>query len=151
MALILMGMEVLEEAPKISLNTHRRWKCKCSCGNITIVYDYNLIRKTKLSKTCGYCAWHIKHPEAYSSWRSMKRRCDDINFIPYPRYGGRGIIHWNSFQEFIKDMGDPPTDRITGDAYTLDRIDGSKGYSKENCRWADKVTQSYNRRKFYRT
>ena len=30
------------------------------------------------------------------------------------------------------------------DALTLDRIDGKKGYSKKNCRWATRKEQSHN-------
>ena len=32
------------------------------------------------------------------------------------------------------------------EGYTLDGIDNDKGYSPENCRWADKTTQVLNRR-----
>jgi hypothetical protein len=32
------------------------------------------------------------------------------------------------------------------EGYTLDRVDNEKGYSPENCRWADKTTQAINQR-----
>lgn len=85
-----------------------------------------------------------RHSPAYSSWLAMKRRCLDPNDKDYPRYGAKGIgvsIPWTlSFAAFYHDMGDRP------DGTTLDRIDGSKGYERDNCRWATPVEQARNRR-----
>ena len=47
---------------------------------------------------------------------------------------------WKSFDNFYRDMGDRP------DGKTLDRIDNSKGYFKENCRWATHKEQQNNTR-----
>lgn len=47
---------------------------------------------------------------------------------------------WQVFENFYADMGLRP------DGKTLDRIDGSKGYSRENCRWATKREQTLNRK-----
>lgn len=44
----------------------------------------------------------------------------------------------NHFVSFLEDMGQPPP------LLTLDRIDNDKGYSKDNCRWADRKTQRRN-------
>lgn len=83
-----------------------------------------------------------KHP-LYSTWQGMKQRCTNQKHSGYYRYGGRGIFvceRWmNSFQDFCSDMGEKP------EGTTLDRKDNSKGYSKENCRWATKDEQQLNR------
>jgi len=80
----------------------------------------------------------------YSSWRAMKTRCYNKNNNNYRVYGARGITicdEWrNSFDVFLLDMGPRPEN------FTLDRIDNSKGYYPDNCRWANNQTQGQNRR-----
>lgn len=76
-------------------------------------------------------------------WGTMMRRCYDSSFPSYKYYGARGIgvcEHWHNKNNFIKDMSPRP------DGLTLDRIDGSKGYSPENCRWATYKEQNRNLR-----
>lgn len=91
----------------------------------------------------GYAIINVK-PE-YKAWLSMKSRCYYEDNIGYKNYGGRGIKvcdSWlNSFENFIKDMGDKPSLE-----YSLDRINVNGDYSKENCRWATKLEQSNNKR-----
>lgn len=79
------------------------------------------------------------------NWSDMHRRCSNPKRADYERYGGRGITvckEWSSFEVFLSDMGYPPEGR------TLDRIDGSLGYSKANCRWATKEQQDWNRGRY---
>jgi hypothetical protein len=80
------------------------------------------------------------HLKAYSSWMGMKTRCKP-NFES-GKYSENKITvceRWlDSFENFLKDMGDPPI------GYTLERENNLEGYNKENCKWATRKIQSRN-------
>lgn len=86
-----------------------------------------------------------KEMREYSIWKVMRTRCNNPNTDSAEYYHNKGITvceRWDSFENFYKDMGPCP------EGYSIDRIDSSKGYCKENCRWANNFTQAQNRPDF---
>lgn len=74
----------------------------------------------------------------------MLRRCYKEGSNGYNRYGGRGI---EVCQEWLDNKWNFITwaDGKYKKGLTLDRIDVNKNYEPENCRFADKATQSRNK------
>lgn len=73
----------------------------------------------------------------------MRQRCSNPHNVKWKYYGARGITvcdRWNSYQNFLADMGERPP------GMTIDRVNVNGNYEPTNCRWVDALEQSRNRR-----
>ena len=138
--------------PKSNKTKRGRWQhlCSCECGAIKNVLYASL--SSGVTKSCGCLSKDkatthgLSRTPGYKSWLSMLRRCNNPKSANYVYYGAAGIRvedpRWLDVRNFFEDMG------IRPEGTSLDRIDGSKGYSKNNCRWANYSTQNLNRKTF---
>jgi len=82
----------------------------------------------------------------YRIWTGMRKRCNNPNCTNYTGYGAKGIRvceEWETFKAFRQWA------ETSGyvDGLTIDRRNGSDGYSPDNCRWATIQQQGCNVRK----
>ena len=86
----------------------------------------------------------MRYTRLYSIWRSMRQRCSNPKAINYKNYGGKGILvcdEWNDFavfKEWAMENG-------YNDLLTIDRIDTSRNYEPDNCRWVSQKMQQNNK------
>jgi hypothetical protein len=122
------------------------WLCKCTCGNET--HAIGTFLRSGQIKTCGcgkkeYGVTHgDTHSDLYQQWTNMRGRCRP-NIKKAHLYYDKGIRvceDWQQYEGFKKDMG-----ATYQSGLSLDRIDNSKGYTKDNCRWVTFDVQCYNR------
>lgn len=94
-------------------------------------------------RTHGHTHGGRPTPE-YGAWQRMWSRVrGSANANSKKNYVERGIgvdATWESFEQFLKDMGPRPP------GTWLDRKENDRGYEPSNCRWATPTEQQRNRR-----
>lgn len=132
------------------------WNCVCTCGKKTIVRSWSL--RSGEIKSCGCLGAELSrkrkshyfhgysNTSEYHTWNNMIRRCSpgkDCSKNYYDR-GIRVCKQWvgkDGLITFYRDVGPKPDKE-----FSLDRINNDGNYEPGNVRWADKKTQSLNKR-----
>lgn len=142
---------------------YRLWRCRCDCGNDTLVRSNQLNRSSVQSCGClvkdaardrGVRAVQRRatnpQPPAesrsveYRTWGAIIYRCTNPTAPHWKHYGGRGITicdEWRrDYRSFLAHMGRRPSAD-----HSIDRINNDRGYEPGNVRWAVPVAQARNR------
>lgn len=136
------------------------WKCKCDCGGEKIVSS-TLLKNGKVA-SCGCLlteqrkkpkrtTHNMSKTDIYKKYMSMIGRCSP-KYHAHKDYYDKGISvceEWvgengfECFRDWSYENGYDASKRWT--EMTLDRIDNSKGYSPQNCRWTTEKEQQNNK------
>jgi hypothetical protein len=155
-------LEIIESAGRNPKNRSRLWKCKCRCGNFTII-DTNSIKARRiiscgcsrkgnnLGNKFGFKHGLTKHGERahplYDLRNRILTRCYNAKPSDYPYYQGKGIT---VSDEWIKDPWAFHNWAIANGwqkGLCLDRIDPEGNYEPNNCQF---LTISQNLKKMHR-
>lgn len=138
-------------------NGMSRWKCKCDCGNETVVYGRALKSGNTLSCGC-YHKEHISeygfkhggcHERLYQIYHGMKQRCYNENSKVYRWYGAKGIKICDIWLESYENFKEWALNNGYESDLTIDRIDSNGDYNPDNCRWISQKENVERSRKHY--
>lgn len=142
---------VLEKDTSYKSDKNVKWIVQCDCGCVKSLQGSQL--RSGSTKSCG-CFLEEKRgkkrethgmskTKEYNTWTGVVNRTSNATESTRKWYFDKGIgmsEEWrSSFEQFYADLGPCP------EGYSLDRIDPSGDYCKENCRWASLELQAINK------
>lgn len=146
-------LTVIERAENKHNNS--AWLCKCECGALCVVQSCSL--RSGRTKSCGcfqkeqitkileiHGQAKGNHTRLYNIYHGIKKRCYKKDEKSFNRYGGKGITMCNEWLNDFQSFYDWAMSNGYADNLTIDRIDNSKGYFPDNCRWVTYKVQNNN-------
>lgn len=128
--------------------------CQCDCGSVSVIRCDHL--KSGLTNSCGCLQRQIARSSStthgmtgtplHAIWVSMLQRCRDKNAENYERYGGRGILVCEEWQE-LKPFADWAMANGYQEGLSIERLDANGNYEPGNCKWIPLILQSRNTRR----
>jgi len=134
------GVEKLQELERKEANVLLLCKCPL-CSNTFTMWRSHFYRGSN-----GCSCIHPVSERLYRIWTNMKTRCFNANNPSYNYiYGSKGIEVCDEWANSYKVFEKWAISNGYNDTLTIDRIDNSKDYSPDNCRWATYLQQNQNR------
>lgn len=135
------------------------WRFICDCGNDIITRGADV--RSGRTKSCGClvrenaisildlahaaATRHGKsHDPIYKIWYGMKGRCYTKSNTGYPRYGAKGITVCDEWRDNPQVFIEWAMNNGYQKGLSIDRIDGTKGYYPDNCRFVTQKEQMRN-------
>ncbi len=125
------------------------WLFRCDCGAEKAISKQSVLRgltrscgclrvenTTQMKTTHGYT-----YTAEYAVWEGIRKRCIRLGVRNYSARGISVCERWESFKNFLADMGPKPSP-----GHSIDRIDVDGNYEPSNCRWATQKEQMNNKR-----
>ncbi|MGL5717304.1 MAG: hypothetical protein ACRCX2_30105 [Paraclostridium sp.] len=142
---------IIDILPKINDKSPIKYLVKCNiCENTKTLLSTN-ISKSKGIIHSPYCLQDehdiILDKKLQQIYNGIKRRCSDVNHQSYKYYGEKGIMcEWKTLSDFKRDMWKSFIEACeTLNHPSIERMDNSKNYSKDNCIWIDMFYQAKNK------
>lgn len=136
------------------------FKCIGVTEGKKLIIECNICKNTKIITTSGFKN-NVSHKMCgkdldmygtrfYRIWANMRTRTNNSNYEKWKHYGGKGISSesWKYFADFYRDMYASYLTHVNifGEKdTTLDRLDNSKNYNKNNCKWSTLSEQASNK------
>lgn len=140
---------VLDDKPIRTSPKHRKYLCRCSCGNISHVDAFHLYNKTHMG--CGKCHHGGTLGNRNPNFTGYKNYAGGLFYQMKRNAKNRGIPFEVSKKE-VYDLFEAQQKKCaltglpiqinsggkSGHTASLDRVDGAKGYSTSNIQWVHK-------------
>lgn len=141
-------LSVIEESFRINKAGRKiiTFYCMCDCWVQKYIDKSNVLNWWTTS--CGCMRWKntthwLSNHRLYNTWKSMMWRCYKPQIKCYKYYWWKWITvdkYWHNINNFINDMYPSYKEWLT-----LDRLDWSWNYCKENCRRITQAEQTRNK------
>lgn len=135
---IIGNFEIIELEGK-DTDGHKLYIVKCiKCGKLIHNMRISACKTQNLTNSCVHIS--LRDFNWYSDrlaniYYNMVRRCNNESDKSYRFYGGKGIKVCDVWLDSKKSFNDWAVSSGYDDTMSIDRVDSSKDYSPDNCRW----------------